>query len=99
VAQLIEQLIRAATTDATQRELDRARTQARAALLMALETPWGQAGYVARQLSVYGRLVEPSEVVEQLEAVTLDSVREAGAAMVSGPCARATVGVPAVRAA
>jgi hypothetical protein len=50
-------------------------------------------------LSVYGRLVEPSEVVEQLEAVTLEAVREAGAAMVGGPCARATVGVPAVRAA
>ena len=98
-AKLIEQLIRDAATDATQRELDRARTQARAALLMSLETPWGQAAFVARQLSVYGRLVEPSEVVEQLEAVTLDAVREAGAAMVSGPCARATVGVPAVRAA
>ena len=98
-AQLMEQLIRDAAGDASQRELDRARTQARAALLMSLETPWGQASYVARQLSVYGRLVEPSEVVQQLDAVTLDEVREAGAAMVNGPCARATVGVPAVRAA
>ena len=98
-ATLIEDVIRAAASDVTQRELDRARTQARASLLMSLETPWGQAGYVARQLSVYGRLVEPAEVIEQLESVTLDAVRGAGAAMVAGPSARATVGIPAVRAA
>ncbi|MEO5612053.1 MAG: pitrilysin family protein [Sphingomicrobium sp.] len=98
-AQLIEEIIRAAATDASQRELDRARTQARAALLMSLETPWGQAAYVARQLSVHGRLVEPSEVLADLAAVTLDEVRAAGAAMVAGPRARATIGAPAVRAA
>ncbi|WP_309661751.1 pitrilysin family protein [Sphingomonas sp.] len=98
-AQLIEDIIRAAAADASQRELDRARIQARAALLMSLETPWGQAAYVARQLSIHGRLVEPAEVLEKLAAVTLDDVRAAGAAMVAGPRARATIGVPAVRAA
>ena len=98
-AQLIEDIIRKAAADASPRELDRARTQARAALLMSLETPWGQAAYVARQLLVHGRLVEPSEVLENLAAVTLDEVRAAGAAMVAGPRARATIGVPAVRAA
>ena len=98
-AQLIEEIIRTAAADATPRELDRARTQARAALLMSLETPWGQAAYVARQLSVHERLVEPSEVLDDLAAVTLDRVRAAGAAMIAGPRARATIGVPAVRAA
>ena len=98
-AQLIEEIVRAAALDASPRELERARTQARAALLMSLETPWGQAAYVARQLSVHGRLVEPSEVLNELAAVTLDQVRAAGAAMVAGPRARATIGVPAVRAA
>jgi predicted Zn-dependent peptidase len=98
-AQLIEEIIRNAAADASQRELDRARTQARATLLMSLEAPWGQAAYVARQLSVHGRLVEPSEVLENLAAVTLDEVRAAGAAMIAGPRARATIGVPAVRAA
>jgi predicted Zn-dependent peptidase len=98
-AQLIEEIIHKAAADATMRELERARTQARAALLMSLETPWGQAAYVARQLSVHERLVEPSEVLEKLAAVTLDEVRAAGAAMIAGPRARATIGVPAVRAA
>jgi len=83
----------------TQRELDRVRTQARAGLLMSLETPWGQVHYVARQLAVHGRLVDPAEVIEQLLAVKLDDVCAAGARMVAGPGARATIGMPAARAA
>jgi predicted Zn-dependent peptidase len=83
----------------TQRELDRVRTQARAGLLMSLETPWGQAHYVARMLAVHGRLVDPAEVIEVLQAVTLDEVRAYGARSGSGPCARATIGMPAAVAA
>jgi predicted Zn-dependent peptidase len=98
-AQLIEEILAEAAAGVTARELERVRTQARAALLMSLESPWGQAHYVARQLAVYGRLVEPSEVVAALAAVTLDEVQAAGAKMLAGPRARATIGFPAVRAA
>jgi predicted Zn-dependent peptidase len=98
-AQLVEEILAETAATATPRELERVRTQARAALLMSLESPWGQAHYVARQLSVYGRLVEPAEVVEELKRVTLDEVRAAGAKMLAGPRARATIGFPAVRAA
>jgi predicted Zn-dependent peptidase len=98
-AQLVEEILAGTAATATPRELERVRTQARAALLMSLESPWGQTHYVARQLSVYGRLVEPAEVVEELAAVTLDEVREAGRKMLAGPRARATIGFPAVRAA
>ena len=97
--QLIEEIVAGTPASLTQRELDRVRNQARAGLLMSLETPWGQAHYVARQLSIHGRLVDPAEVVDALLAVTLDEVREAGERMIAGPCARATIGVPAARAA
>ncbi|HEX8655671.1 MAG TPA: hypothetical protein VF693_10665 [Allosphingosinicella sp.] len=43
--------------------------------------------------------MEPAEVVAALDAVTLDQVRAAGAAMLAGAPARATIGFPAVRAA
>ena len=79
--QLIEEIVQGTVSSVTQRELDRVRTQARAGLLMSLETPWGQAHYVARQLSVYGRLVDPAEVISALQAVTLDDVCAAGARM------------------
>jgi predicted Zn-dependent peptidase len=75
------------------------RTQAKAGLLMSMESSWGQAHYVARQLAVHGRLVDPSEVVAALEKVSVDDVRDAGRRMISGARARATIGFPAVRAA
>jgi predicted Zn-dependent peptidase len=96
---LIAEIVAEAAASATQRELDRVRTQAKAGLLMSLESSWGQASYVARQLSVHGRLVEPAELVRDLEAVTLEAVKAAGARILSGARASATIGVPAVRAA
>ncbi|HEY0112467.1 MAG TPA: pitrilysin family protein [Allosphingosinicella sp.] len=98
-SQLIEQIVAGAADMLTQREVDRGRTQARAALLMSIESPWGQVHYLARQLALHGRLVEPAELVTELEAVTLEQVREAGRKMVSASPARATIGFPAVRAA
>jgi predicted Zn-dependent peptidase len=98
-AQLIEDILIDAAETITQREVNRVRTQAKAGLLMSMESPWGQAHYVARQLSLHGRLVETSEIVSELEAVTVDHVRAAGAKMLHGPRARATIGFPAVRAA
>jgi predicted Zn-dependent peptidase len=96
---LIEDVLAETAQDATQRELDRARTQARAGLLMSLETPWGQAHYLARQLAVWGRLVDPQEIVDQLANISLGQVRAAGARMIAGPRASATIGAPVARAA
>jgi predicted Zn-dependent peptidase len=98
-AKLVEEIVAEAAHDVTPREVERVRTQAKAGLLMSLETSWGQAGYVARMLSLHGRLVAPSEVIADLDAVTVDQVRAAGSEMLSGPRARATIGVPAARAA
>jgi predicted Zn-dependent peptidase len=98
-AALIEEVLAGTAANATEREHQRALAQAKAGLLMSLESSWGQASYVARQLSVHGRLVEPSEVVARLEAVTLEEIRAAGASILAGPRASATIGVPAVRAA
>ena len=98
-AQLVEQVLVETAAEATERELARVKTQAKAGLLMWLESPWGQANYLARQLAAYGRLVEPAEIVAKIDAVTLEEARAAGAAMLAGPRARATIGFAAVRAA
>lgn len=98
-AKLVEDVVAECAHDATGRELTRVKTQAKASLLMWLESPWGHANYLARQLATYGRLVETAEIVAKVEAVTLDQVRAAGANMLAGPRARATIGFPAVRAA
>jgi predicted Zn-dependent peptidase len=96
---LIDEVLAGAAMTASARERERALAQAKAGLLMSLESSWGQASYVARQLAIHGRLVEPAEVVQALEAVTLDEIRAAGAKILAGARASATIGVPAVRAA
>jgi predicted Zn-dependent peptidase len=98
-AALIEEVLGECAERLDARELRRAKTQARAQLLMWLESPWGQANYLARTLAVHGRLVEVRELVDRFEAVSLEEVRAAGRAMLSGPRARATIGFPRARAA
>ncbi len=96
---LMHEVLAGAAQDANPAELARAKAQAKAGLLMSLESSWGQANYVARMLSARGRLVEPSEIVASIEAVDLDQVRVAGAHMLAHQRASATIGVSAVRAA
>ena len=98
-AALVAEIVAGTAETASAREHRRALAQAKAGLLMSLESSWGQAAYVARQLIVHGRLVEPAEVVGALEAVTLEQIRAAGAKILGGPRAGATIGMPAVRAA
>lgn len=89
---LVKAVLRDAAVDLGEAEVERARALVKAGLLMSLESTEGQAAYVARQLSLYGRLVEPVDVVTEIDAVTLDDVRCAGAKMLTGPEARASVG-------
>ena len=83
----------------SQAELDRARALAKAGMMMNLESCWGQASYVASRLLREGRLVEPREIIERLDAVTLDEVQAVGARMLAGPRALASVGGKLAKAA
>lgn len=96
---LIEQLIRAAAGDASEAELNRARMQAKAGLLHASETSAGTMHILGGRTIIHGRPVPISETLARLDAVTLDDVRAAGSRIVAGPVARASIGVPAARAA
>jgi predicted Zn-dependent peptidase len=96
---LIDKVLAGAAGGLEQAELDRARAQAVASLLMALEGPQGQGDYLARQLMVHGRWVPPAEVVRRIEGVTVEAARAAGQEMLAHPPARAEIGaVPRRRA-
>ena len=88
----IERVIREAADALDQRELERARALAKAGMMMSLESCWGQASYLATRLLRDRALIEPAEIVARLDAITLDEVRAAGKAMLSGPRAIASVG-------
>ena len=94
---LIDRVLAETAAGLEQAELDRAKAQAIASLLMALESPQGQGDYLGRQLLVHGRFVPAAEVVARIEAVTVDAARAAGRALLATVPARAEIGVTAPR--
>lgn len=71
---MVGELERAAH-DISERELDRARAQLRAGLLMTLESPAARAGQLARQMLLFGRPVPVDELVAKIEAISVDDIR------------------------
>ncbi|USI73392.1 M16 family metallopeptidase [Sphingomonas morindae] len=75
-----------------QAELDRAKAQAKAGLLMGLESVQARCDHLARQIQVHGRAVPVGESVAAIDAVDLAAARAAGAAALDGALATASVG-------
>jgi predicted Zn-dependent peptidase len=89
---LARDIVARAAEDLSQSELDRARAQIEAGLLMSMETVPGRADHLARSIEVFGRIVSQEEVVAELRAVDLAAARAAGAALHVGPVAVASIG-------
>jgi predicted Zn-dependent peptidase len=73
-------------------EVQRARAQMEAGLLMSLETPQGRADQMARSIEVFGRILSLDELLGQIRAVDAAAARAAGAALLDGRAAVASVG-------
>jgi predicted Zn-dependent peptidase len=71
-----------ATETLKEAEINRAKAQMKAGLLMALESSEARIGQLARQMIAYGRPVPLEEIVAKVEAVTVESARAAGRALV-----------------
>lgn len=93
--ELSRQILHEAAENLTEAELNRAKAQGRAGLLMGLESVAARCDNLARQIQIHGRIVLPSELVAQSEAVTVAQCRAAAQAMLSSPQAFATVGAMA----
>lgn len=70
----VDEMKRAAD-DMSAQEVDRARAQMKAGLLMGLESPSNRAERLARMLQIWGRVPGLDEVVERIDGVTLPDVR------------------------
>jgi predicted Zn-dependent peptidase len=73
----------AATGSITEAEIARAKAQIKAGLLMALESSGARAEQIARQMIVHGRPMPIEEIVARVDAVTVESARAAGRALVA----------------
>ncbi|NOG72737.1 pitrilysin family protein [Roseicella sp. DB1501] len=72
--------LRKVQTDVTQDELDRAKAQFRASLLMSLESTGSRTEQLARQIQVHGRVIPVEETKARIAAVTIEDVQEAARA-------------------
>jgi predicted Zn-dependent peptidase len=61
-------------------------------LLAALETPGGRIDRIARQLLAWGRLIPSDEIVRKVDAITVEAVRAAGRALLTGTPTVAAIG-------
>lgn len=59
-----------------QQEIDRARAQIRAQLLMGQESPAARAGQIARQMMLYGRPIPNDELMERLSGITCERLTD-----------------------
>jgi predicted Zn-dependent peptidase len=88
---LVKELQRAGES-ISQEELDRARAQYRAALIMSLESPASRAAQIARQLLLYGRPIPMEELLDRLKGLTVERLADLSARMFSTAPTVAAVG-------
>jgi len=88
----VDEMKRAAD-DLSEAELERARAQMKAGLLMGLESPSNRAERQARMIQIWGRVPALDEVVERIDAVTLAGLRQLAARVATeAPAAMALYG-------
>lgn len=73
-----------AAHDISEKELQRARAQVRAGLLMTLESPAARAGQIARQLLLFGRTIPTEELVAKIEAISVETIRDLATRIFTG---------------
>jgi predicted Zn-dependent peptidase len=89
---LARDVVEKAAEDLSDAELNRARAQVEAGILMALETPQGRADAMARSIEIFGRIMTVEEMLAELRAVDAGAARAAGRAALDGPRALASIG-------
>jgi predicted Zn-dependent peptidase len=95
---ILTELARAASERVSDRELERAQAGLKAGLLMSLESSTARAEQLARQIIGFGRLIEPEELAERVEAVTAEDVRDIAATLAGAATAAVAVVGPGAAA-
>ncbi|MGE0230333.1 MAG: M16 family metallopeptidase [Flavobacteriaceae bacterium] len=85
--------LKRAAADVTEKEVDRARAQAKAGMLMSLESASARAEQLGRQMLMYDRVRTMEELLDQFAAIDAAGVREKiGGLLDGGKVSLATVG-------
>ncbi|GEO80061.1 M16 family metallopeptidase [Pararhodospirillum oryzae] len=76
----------------TPEEVNRARAQLKASLLMSMESTSSRCEHLARQIQVHGRPISITETIEKLDAVTPDEVIACARRLLATPPTVAVIG-------
>ena len=71
-----EEIKKVCDSPVSEKELQRAKTQLKASMLMSLESSSATAEVLSRQMLIYNRIIPIEEMVERIEKVTLDDIRQ-----------------------
>lgn len=85
LAELTMTEMRRASDDMTDAEVDRARQQMKAGMLMGLENPSARCERLARMVSVWDRVPSLDETIEKIETVTTAKARDFAANLCQSP--------------
>ena len=80
------------TKDVTDDEMNRARAQLKAGILMSLESSSSRCEQAARQLLVYGRTIPLEETVAKIEAVDKEAVMRVASRVIASPLTMTALG-------
>ncbi len=92
LAQITATELQRAAIDLSVDEVDRARTQMKAGMLMGLESPSSRCERLARMMAIWDRIPDLDETLDRLDAVDLAATRAYGEKLVSGAPAVAYYG-------
>jgi len=88
---LCEQLNTSPNT-VTEKEINRGKAQLKASLMMGRESAFRRCESAARQLLVFNRIIEPSEILKKIENVNIDTVKNIANFIVSKPLTISSIG-------
>ncbi|MBY0336150.1 MAG: insulinase family protein [Acetobacteraceae bacterium] len=84
--------LRRVQRDVTEDELNRAKAQLRASLLMSMESTSSRCEQLARQLQIHGRVIPVEETKAKIAAVTVDDIQRVAARLFRAKPTLATLG-------
>jgi predicted Zn-dependent peptidase len=72
----VAQEIKNSASNISEEEIQKAKKQIRAGLLISSENPVARMNQIARQMSIYGKLIDMNEILEKIESIDINHIND-----------------------
>jgi predicted Zn-dependent peptidase len=76
----------------SEKEIKRGKAQLKAGLMMGRESAFRRCESAARQLLIFNRVIDPLEIINQIDAVSKETVEKIAKQIVAGPITISSIG-------